>query len=264
MPVSPIAEAPRTPRRRYRGRFLVVYGILGLLLGAAIVGLVVLVSRPGHHAGAAWSVWKPGKGDVTEVTRQIAQHVGGEYRFAQDDKAIVAVHALPAVVTSSSAGGGYVPIAEVELHGQATQGGVVSYPAGTTWQYVLCGDGQECSIAAGRPSVQRAAVLRREAAELALYTFKYVPDVDAVVTLMPPKAPVTAATREFLVYLRRSDVKSALSRPLRQSVPPTPPIVARPKMPDAPIDRVVGSKVFSWQLNSLQNGAAVMILNPVS
>ena len=51
--------------------------------------------------------------------------------------------------------------------------------------YNLCGVGQKCSIAEGQPSEERARLLRREALELALYTFKYVDDVDSVITLLP-------------------------------------------------------------------------------
>ena len=41
----------------------------------------------------------------------------------------------------------------------------------------------------GKPSQERLKVLHREALELALYTFRYLPDVEGVVTLLPPPPP---------------------------------------------------------------------------
>jgi hypothetical protein len=254
----------RGPRRRYSGRFLVVYGALGLVLGGAITGLVLLVTGPKHHTPPAWSSWKPAGSDVSSVTQQIAQHVGGEYRFAKDDKALVAVHSSPLVISTASSNG-YIPVAGVELHGQSSvKGGTVTYATNATWEYTLCGDGTACSIARGTPSAERAAILRREAAELALYTFKYIPDVDAVVTLMPPKPPITSSTESSLVYLRRTDLRGQLAEPLRASVPPTPPVAAKPVMPNAPIDQLVHGKLFTWQPEQLQNGAAALVLDPAS
>ncbi len=47
-------------------------------------------------------------------------------------------------------------------------------PATHSFQYILCGLGANCSIKGGKASTARHALLRREALELALYTFKYV------------------------------------------------------------------------------------------
>ena len=41
-----------------------------------------------------------------------------------------------------------------------------------------------------KPSKARHRLLRREALELALYSFRYLPDVTMVVTLMPPAPKV--------------------------------------------------------------------------
>ena len=64
----------------------------------------------------------------------------------------------------------------------------------------LCGLGSECSIATGTRDRARERLVRREALELALYTFKYVPSVNAVIAYMPPPP---ARSR------RRSSISSA-------------------------------------------------------
>src|SRR5205814_8762686 len=53
--VLPLMEAPT----RYGARFAVAYTALGIILAAALTGLVVLVIRPGYHPGPSWSTWKP-------------------------------------------------------------------------------------------------------------------------------------------------------------------------------------------------------------
>jgi hypothetical protein len=73
--------------------------------------------------------------------------------------------------------------------------------------------------------VERLKVLQREALELALYTFRYLPDVDGVVTLLPPPPPESdaaaaaaatpdpSATRNAIFY-RPGDLKPQLQVPL--------------------------------------------------
>ena len=55
--------------------------------------------------------------------------------------------------------------------------------------YTLNGLGPKGSVRGGKPSEARHLLLRREALELALYTFRYVKNVDLVVALLPPKPP---------------------------------------------------------------------------
>ena len=54
--------------------------------------------------------------------------------------------------------------------------------------------GRAGSIKGGKASEERHKVLQREALELALYTFRYLPDADGVVTVLPPPPPAAAAT----------------------------------------------------------------------
>ena len=63
----------------------------------------------------------------------------------------------------------------------------VSLLNGNTIAYNLCGiGGKNCAIGIGTPSSARLLLLRREALELALYTFKYVHGVENVVAILPP------------------------------------------------------------------------------
>ena len=67
------------------------------------------------------------------------------------------------------------------------QSSAVSLLSGNTIAYNLCGiGGKDCAIWVGTPSTNRLLLLRREALELALYTFKYISGVENVVAILPP------------------------------------------------------------------------------
>ncbi len=63
----------------------------------------------------------------------------------------------------------------------------VSLLSGNTIAYNLCGiGGKNCAIGVGKPSTNRLLLLRREALELALYTFRYIGGTQNVVAILPP------------------------------------------------------------------------------
>ena len=71
----------------------------------------------------------------------------------------------------------------------------VSLLSGNTIAYNLCGiGGKNCAIGIGTPSSARLLLLRREALELALYTFKYVHGVQNVVAILPPGRSAQTST----------------------------------------------------------------------
>ena len=63
-----------------------------------------------------------------------------------------------------------------------------------TVQYELCGLGKNCSITEGKPTTRAAQLLRREALELALYSFRYFDGIDSTLVLLPPRADGNEAT----------------------------------------------------------------------
>ena len=71
--------------------------------------------------------------------------------------------------------------------------------------------GTACSIPEGKASPARGQLLRREALELALYSFQYLDGIDSTLVLLPPRADGQAATA---VFVERGDVRAQLDRPL--------------------------------------------------
>ena len=182
---DPLVAAGPVPER-FRARFGFVTGALvGIGVAAlAISALLLLGGGGGSSREVAWSEGKPTSDDPYVAAEEIAQHVGRQYRIG-DGTQLVAVHSSPpalrdvplrVVVKTAAVGGDFVPI----------------YGKGI--QYTLNGLGEGGSIAAGTPSTERLALLKRQALELALYTFRYIPEIDHVVTLLPPRAPSATAT----------------------------------------------------------------------
>ena len=104
--------------------------------------------------------------------------------------------------------------------------------------------------------------MRREALEVALYTFKFVPSINAVVAFMPPAPGATQPTT--LLYLQRADLKKQLSEPLSKTLPlADPPLPTSPdKQEAATIDRLTLPAVYKFQYQQLQDASALLVLNP--
>jgi hypothetical protein len=64
-------------------------------------------------------------------------------------------------------------------------------------------------------TMTRGLLVRREALDLALYTFKFAPDVDLDRGVMPPPAGESSS----ILYLRKDDLKDQLHQPLHKTLP---------------------------------------------
>ena len=135
---------------------------------------------------AGWSVWQPDGDDRVAAAKQIAEHVGPQYRLGDGDQ-LVAVQAGPLEIAD-------LPLS-VALRSSAN-GGDIQLIDGKGVMYTLNGLGPRGSITRGTPSEERHLLLRREALELALYTFRYRDDVDIVVALLPPPPPDAGHDRD--------------------------------------------------------------------
>jgi hypothetical protein len=258
--VSPV-ERPTLPQlgpRPHRLRFVVIYAILGVALAGAITGIVIYAGRAIKPA-AAWSAWKPSGGGLG-AAKQIADHISGTYHLPSGQQLVDVIAKPPSVSPSSSQA---IPIHYVALrgtNGQIDQVTPVS-SSDSVW-YSLCGLGQACSIATGKPSVERGTLVRREILELALYTFKYVGGVKDVVAFMPP-TPGNQPT--LAVYLQRSDLSQQLKLPLDQTLSPKVPLPATiSSREQQTIDATTQSRVYKYTLTQFQTGEAAIVLQPLA
>jgi hypothetical protein len=179
-PLSPEpAEASPPPGpSQFRNRFGFLLGALaGVFIAVALVAAIV-AAESGGNGGADeglasnWSRWQPSDTSVEGGSQQIAAHVGSEYKHP-DGRQLVSI----------SAG---------ELPSDATmqvRTSSITKIDGTRLLYTMDGLGENRSIKGGTPSQSRLKVIHREALELALYTFRYLPDAESVTVLLPPPPP---------------------------------------------------------------------------
>ncbi len=255
---------------RYKGRFAAVYALLGLVLVGAIVGLVALVIRPGPVAGPDWSSWKPKSGNAQNVTKQIADHIAPRYRLSKSGGQLVAIIPSAATITSGTAA---VPLKAIAVRKapQSNDGIRIIDDTSGTRLFTLCGLGKNCAIESGTPTAQRGRLVRREALEAALYTFKFAPAVNSVIAFMPP-AP--GATTTSVLFLEKSALEEQLGQPLSKTLPlATPPVPQSEDLAEAAtIDRLTlgdpkqgePTHMFSYELTAIQTGGAAIILDPAA
>jgi hypothetical protein len=213
---SPELVAAGTPP--HAARFQFVYGVLIGVGIAALAAAVLAFSGSDSHQQLAlsnWSAWHPTAGSGDPV-QQIVDHVAPEYRLASGHQA-VAVTGGPSEIQG-------IPLVVALRSDPAHNGDVSILDHDNVVLYRMCGLGKDCAIAEGKPSVERGLLLRREALELALYTFNYVKDIDAVTVLFPPaKDPKTHKLSHIALLFRPPDVQPSLQNPLVDTLPgPTP------------------------------------------
>ena len=261
---SPVPDTFAKPARRYKTRFVLLYAALALIGIAAITGFVVLVVKPAaggsSSSSSGWSSWKPSHGTTAQMATQIADHVAREYHLNKSGAQLVAVVAGPPQVTS---GTHKITVSNLAVKKAAkSTAGIQIIPSGKTWTDQLCGiGGTGCSIPTGQPSVTRGRLVRREALEVALYTFKFVPSIQSIVAFMPPPAGQNPST---LLYLQKQNLEKELSQPLDKTLPlKTPPLPTSPDLKEkATIDKLTLPAIYSYNYQQLQDASALLVLNP--
>jgi hypothetical protein len=249
----------REPEKDYRRTFRVAYLALGALVVGALAAFVVLVAKPGPAPEAAWSAWQPAGETEDDRAAEIAGRVGSAYRLPTGSQ-LVSVQASPLVVQD-------LPVSFIAIQ---------SAPDGTlyteenipvfadapekTVAYLLCGLGENCAIEEGEPSTERQRLLRREALELALYTFRYLEDKDYVVAFMPPRPGDDPA---YALFFQRSELDPLLDEPLRSTLPQEPPPLPEEisELEIGVIDALTNPRLFAFRFSQLQDGRAFLVLS---
>lgn len=248
-------RAFRRPAKDYRHRFRLAYVALALVFWGIVAGVAIVATGGiGGDEGPAWSAWKPEEKGI-DAAREIAAHVGGRYHL-QSGRQLVAVQASEPEIQN-------VPLEAVAVRG-GSGGDVTVISAKNSVVYVLCGLGARCAINVGKPSEARARLLRREALELALYTFKYVKGVDSVIAFLPP--PPNQKPPSWSVFFRKSELKPELKQPLRATLPDArPPTAAELKPAESDtIERLTRQRWFKSEFQQAQDGGAILVLDPLT
>jgi hypothetical protein len=203
----------------------VAYLLLVLAIGGAAAGLILVFvnsgkSSPRSAAGtvesSAWSTWQPTTRNRVATIEQIAKHVQARYRLAGGQQLAGVIPKVAVVTTTDQE----IPISAVIIHTGFPLDSPKDLSVGLIRRgamYIMCGSNPDCTLP-GTPTVKRGRLVRREALELALYTFTYAPSVDSVLVFAPPLASASGTPVRRVVVLQRSDVASLLDRPLARSL----------------------------------------------
>jgi hypothetical protein len=257
--VSPVPppQLPAVSTQPHRARFMVIYGLLGASLVAALVGVAVFAGRS-ISPPPTWSSWKPAGGGLG-AAKQIAERVSGGYRLASGQQLVDVIAKAPSVSPANQ----QIPIHYVAVRGtRGANDAIFPVSSSDSVMYSLCGLGNACAIDQGKPSVERGTLVRREILELALYTFKYVGGVNHVIAFMPP-TPGNAP--KYVIYLQKNDLQAQLKLPLARTLGAKVPLPSTitPREQQA-IDAVTESRVYSFSLSQAQQGDAILVLSPLA
>ena len=266
-PPGPLPEpiedrAPGEPAVRHEAphaaRFQFILGALLAIGAMAIFLLIWAVGQTSTPEGEQWSPWKP-SGSGLQAAQEIAAHVGPQYKGSNGKQLVL--------VTANGMSIGQTALELVRRE----EGGEANRIDGDAIRYELCGLGERCAIR-GKPTNARGMLLRREAIEIAGYTFRYLPDIDQVVFHLPPgplEIPETALQKGQTVTLgnqvllfRRNDLEPLLRAPLRATLaapPPTPSTIG--KSEELPIiEALVSNKAFFYSLSQAQSDDAAFLV----
>lgn len=252
-----------------RHRFGIAYLILAAVVGAAVGLAVVLGTRDDSHkkagGGVAWSAWRPVSTGTLGV-REIARYIAPKYRLSSGAQ-LVGVVAGPMVVPTEQ---GLLPVSAILIKsGKAGVAGEridVDFPQAGVF-YQMLGTGDQGAIP-GTATAQRGQLVRREALELALYTFRYLPEADNVLVFLPPPQGVAQQDPNFhrLVFLPRPALSSELSLPLKASLPPGTTTMTPERLSAGQariVDDVTAPRTFHYEFQQAADQSVFVVLSPL-
>jgi hypothetical protein len=249
-------RAEQQPAHRFRFGF--AYLALAAVLGAAVGTFILLMDRPPERV-VQWSSWKPSATGAFRIS-EIADHIGAKYRLDNGRQLLVAIPDVPSITDS----GNKIPLSGVARRAPIlrNEGDLAFTSLESGLMYTLCGGASRCALT-GSPSQARGRLVRREALELALYTFKYVEGVESILTLMPPATGPTATTA---LFYRRSDLAAQLARPVTDTLPNRMLLRAGDlgQIEGGIVDRLTLPHLFRTEPTQRQDGSVVLLLDPVA
>lgn len=240
-----------------------------MIVGAAVGLIVVLATRNDAAqtvtSSEKWSAWAPTT-TGTRAVRDIARHVSPSYRQANGRQLVGAV-AGPMIVRFTE---GTKPVSALlissGISGRVAEHIDVTFPnAGVS--YTLCGRLAQCQPSAN-PTVAEQVLLQREALELALYTFHYLPESDHVVVFLPPRPGVQQTDPRYdrAIYVPREALSDQLRSPLAATMQTPKSGIAPETLSQADGNTVLGilaGHMFHWAYQQSPDNSVLLVLSPI-
>ena len=250
-----VEQAPSAHRFRFGFAYLVLAAVLGVAVGT----FILLQGRPAEEH-VDWSSWKPNANGGFRI-QEIADHVAQRYRLDNGRQMLVAIPGAPSIAD----GDNRIPVAGVARRAPIvrSQSDLAFTPLTNGLMYLLCGGGApRCSLP-GQASNDRGRLVRRQALELALYTFKYVDGIDSVLTFMPPAG---GSEDTHALFLQKSDLAAQLERPLTHTLRTRATLRQGDMDPieGVLVDRLTLPHLFRTQPTQAQDGSLILVLDPAA
>lgn len=258
---APLIERPRPEEMRvHRWRFAIAYLALAVVAGAAVGTAIMLIDRPDKAPEPAWAAWQP-TGREPSFPAQIADYVSGRYRLPSGRALVGVIAGKPEVQ------GVEVVAVAIQNDPEGESDDISIVRTNDSVMFVLCGLGEACAINEGQENEERQLLLRREALELALYTFKHVEGTDSVIALLPPR-PAENADEEpetTALFFEKKDFGPELDRPLTTTLlRGSPPQVVEVDPEEGfVVERLTTPHLFQYEFRQAQEGSAVLVLAPL-
>jgi hypothetical protein len=254
---------PRFERQKavHGARFMMGYVVVVVMAFAALITLGIATRDSGSTAQqVAWGNLTVNENGF-EKAREIATEVARRYRGPNGEQ-IAAVTAQPGEISG-------LPLTYIAMrHGRnrpLTQGDVETINPGETALFSFCGLGgaQNCSLP-GQPTAERGVLLRREALELSLYTFKHLPEIQTVISLLPPVQQAEGQTQGLAVWFERRHLQNQLSQPMSLTLPEPPPYAQGDITPGEAevVNRLTELRFFDSSFEQLPTQGVVLNLEP--
>lgn len=276
---SDIRSLPRVANPHER-KFRLATVLLFIVAAAAVAGAVVFLvnhdnkSNPVAAADASkWSDWHPTKSGNAALT-QIADHISPYYLLNASEPldAITPISMSESNDAGVTTGSGLTVV--VNPTTSAPSASNLELLTGKTVAYNICGLGPSDCQLSGTATTARMLLLRREALELALYTFKYVPSTQNVIAVLPPGHTVTSTGTSgsavtVSVLFVRSELASLLKRPLDKLLSSSPLALSELSLWSQTgeaelVDTLTTQALFSSQVESQQEGGSLLVLSPLA
>jgi hypothetical protein len=276
---GPDTDLPRSP---HSDKFRVVLaGLIGLALGALAVAAAVIVAHDDNSSPTVaaqsssilkWSTWKPSDTGNAGAA-EIADYIAPFYRLSTSQQlgVITPISVTQLNETTGSFTGDGLTVALNTATGGTTSVSDLRPLTGETVAYDICGQGSSTCAVGGTPSTARELLLRREALELALYTFEYLPKAQNVAVVLPPGHTTASAKSKSVtvaVLFVRAQLKPLLNEPINETLQTYPPDMAQLKTwkqteEAGLVDEITSRNLFSEKVEAQQDGGNLLVLDPL-
>jgi hypothetical protein len=251
-PPVPAAEPSAPPGDSpFRARFGFVWGVLAgvAVCAVALTGVLAGTARDesGPPLARNWSDWQPSTSRMYDGAAEIAEHVGRRYSFNSGQQ-LTLVGSGPVAYSG-------------ELVGVAVQprGGQSEVLDGDGIMYslnVLDADDKSTTVHA------RDRLLKREALELALFSFRYLEDVTMVAIVLPPVETADDTKLSRAIFYRPGDLLSQLQVPLAKTLTAATPLPKDLTKAEAGrVDSLVLRNLFDSSIQPLDGRRRYLVLS---